>query len=801
MGEARRGEETDAGMDDQTKLEKAANDRLREALEQLEALSGANQALLKTLSHDLRTPLNTIIGFADMMEQETLGPINEPQYRGYVSDIHRAGRSMLDIINDLLDFGRFESFKEKEKDFRHIIDLAPDLICICRSGAIKMINPAGADMLGVWKAETLVDRKISDFVHADYREIFGEQIENLMAEKMRVPMLFLRPDGRTVDVEVAALPYKEEGADGPSVMLIARDVSARNRALKMAAARENHIRKIMDTVVDGIITFDRRGVIETINPAAEKIFGYDPGELIGRNVRILMNEPLAADHAGYKEEEMESERTRILGADYQVEGRRKDRSMFPVEIAVGMLKDGQRRIYIGALRDITERKEHEERLLYLATRDPLTGMPNRRLFTERLEEAIDDANATDNKFAVLFIDLDHFKNINDAMGHVTGDKVLRAVGERLENYLPEGDTVAHLSGDEFPIILNGVKNRAEAEEIADDLLKLISEPFTIEGKEIFTTGSIGIVLYPDSASSIGDLMRNVDTAAYSAKDKGRDTYQFYSERLSTEVRRRLDVETRLRRALEGGHLTLAYQAKVDLGSRKIIGAEALLRWEDPDLGVITPDEFIPIAEETGMITPIGEWVLRTACQEAAKWEKLIADPVHVGVNLSAIQFIQGDLYSSVEKALTAAGLPARLLDLELTESTLVQNPEDTIQTLKLIKTMGVSVSIDDFGTGYSSLSYLTRFPLDSLKVDRAFVTNLPDDRDAVAIVRAIVSMAKNLNLIIIAEGIENDNQVSFLNALGCDTGQGYLFSKPVPAEDFVKLLTKERPVFLAAERA
>ncbi|MCH7833420.1 MAG: PAS domain S-box protein, partial [Proteobacteria bacterium] len=348
-------------MDDQTKLEKAANDRLREALEQLEALSGANQALLKTLSHDLRTPLNTIIGFADMMEQETLGPINEPQYRGYVSDIHRAGRSMLDIINDLLDFGRFESFKEKEKDFRHIIDLAPDLICICRSGAIKMINPAGADMLGVWKAETLVDRKISDFVHADYREIFGEQIENLMAEKMRVPMLFLRPDGRTVDVEVAALPYKEEGADGPSVMLIARDVSARNRALKMAAARENHIRKIMDTVVDGIITFDRRGVIETINPAAEKIFGYDPGELIGRNVRILMNEPLAADHAGYKEEETESERTRILGADYQVEGRRKDRSKFPVEIAVGMLKDGQRRIYIGALRDITERKEHEER--------------------------------------------------------------------------------------------------------------------------------------------------------------------------------------------------------------------------------------------------------------------------------------------------------------------------------------------------------------------------------------------------------------------------------------------------------
>ncbi|MCH7937335.1 MAG: EAL domain-containing protein [Proteobacteria bacterium] len=788
-------------MNDETKLEKAANDRLREALDQLEALGGANQALLKTLSHDLRTPLNTIIGFADMMEQETLGPINEPQYRGYVTDIHRAGRNMLDIIDDLLDFGRFEGFKEKEKDFRQIIELAPDLICVCRSGIIKMINPAGADMLGAWPAETLVERKISDFVHADYREIFGEQIENLMAEKMRVPMLFLRPDGRTVDVEVAALPYEEEGGDGPLVMLMARDVSERNRALKTAAARENHIRKIMDTVVDGIITFDRRGVIETINPAAEKIFGFDPGELIGRNVRILMNEPLAADHAGYKEEEAESERTRILGADYQVEGRRKDRSMFPVEITVGMLKDGQRRIYIAALRDITERKEQEERLLYLATRDPLTRMPNRRLFTERLEEAIDNANETDSKFAVLFIDLDHFKNINDAMGHVTGDMVLQAVGERLEDYLPDGDTVAHLSGDEFPIILNGAKDRADAEEVAGDILKLISEPFTIEGKEIYTTASIGIVLYPDSASGIGDLMRNVDTAAYQAKKEGRDVFQFYSERLSTVVRRRLEIETGLRRALEGDRLTLAYQAKVDLGSRKIIGAEALLRWEDPDLGVVTPDEFIPIAEETGLITPIGEWVLRTACREAAKWMKLIADPVHVGVNLSAIQFIQGDLFSSVDKALTDAGLPARLLDLELTESILVRNPEDTIQTLKLIKKMDVSVSIDDFGTGYSSLSYLTRFPLDSLKVDRTFVTNLPDDQDSVAIVRAIVSMAKNLNLTIIAEGVETDNQVSFLSALGCDTGQGYLFSKPIPAEDFVKLLTKDRPVFLAAERA
>ena len=788
-------------MSDDRKPDAPTTERLEEALEQLEVLDNANKTLMETLSHDLRTPLNTIIGFADMIEQETLGPVNEPKYRGYVTDILSAGRSMLDIIDDLLDRKRFEGFKESEKDFRQLIELAPDLICVCQGGEIKMINPAGADMLGAWPVETLIGRNFIDFVHADYHEILSGGIEHLVAEKTRVPMQLVQPDGGSVDVEVAAIPYDEGTTGGQAVMLMARDVSQRNRALKKAAARENHIRKIMDTVVDGIITFDRRGIIETINPAAESIFGYDPGELIGRNVRILMDEPLAADHAGYVEDEADSERTRILGTDYQVEGRRRDGSKFPVEIAVGMLKEGLRRIYIGALRDITERKEHEERLHYLATRDPLTRMPNRRLFAERLEEAITQADESGGKFAVLFLDLDHFKNINDAMGHVTGDMVLQAVGRRLEDCVRDGDTVAHLSGDEFPIILLGIESRADAEAMAAVILKRLSDPFFVDGREIYTTGSIGIVLYPESAGDIGELMRNVDTAAHQAKKQGRDTYQFYSERLSAGVQRRLEIETGLRRALENDQLTLAYQAKVDLGTRKISGAEALLRWESPEIGTVSPDEFIPIAEETGLIVAIGHWVLQAACRDAAHWTKLIADPVQVGVNLSALQFRHGDLIASIENALGASGLPADLLDLELTESMLVENPEETIESLNRLKEMGMSVSIDDFGTGYSSLSYLTRFPLDSLKVDRAFVANLPDDRDAVAIVRAIISMGKNLGLNIIAEGVETENQVGFLHALGCHVGQGYFFSKPIPAKDFQKLLTGNRPVFLAAERA
>ncbi|MDA1089818.1 MAG: EAL domain-containing protein [Proteobacteria bacterium] len=788
-------------MYDDEKQNQVTTERLEEALEQLESLGNANQSLLKTLSHDLRTPLNSIIGFADMMEQEVLGPINEPKYKEYASDIHEAGRSMLNIVNSLLDLGRFEGFKKSEKDFRHIIELAPDLICVCRNAKISMINPAGADMLGLWPADTLIGRRITDFVHADFHEIFGNRLESLIAKKIRMPMVLVRPDGQEVEVEIAALPYQEKDADDDAVMLMARDVSERNRALKTAAARENHLRKIMDTVVDGIVTFDRRGIIETVNPAAEKIFGYEPGELITRNVRKLMDIPLAPEHDGYVEEVETTGRPRLFGTDYEVEGLRQDGSTFPVELAVGMLREGGRRIYIGVLRDITRRKEQEDRLLHLATRDPLTRLPNRRLFTERLEQAIDRADKTSGKFAVLFIDLDHFKNINDALGHVAGDMVLQSVGERLQKCLRDGDTVAHLSGDEFPIILNGIEGRAEAEKIATEILKTLAEPFTVEGKEIYTTGSIGIVLYPDSATTISDLMRNVDTAAYKAKDQGRDTYQFYSQRLSDEVQRRLEIETGLRRALENNELSLNYQAKVDLGSRTIIGAEALLRWKSPELGHVTPDEFIPVAEETGLIVLIGEWILHTACKEAANWKKLVADPVHVGVNLSSIQFLQGNLFNSVEAALSQSGLPAKLLDLELTESILVANPEETIETLERLKKMGMSVSIDDFGTGYSSLSYLTRFPLDNLKIDRAFVTNLPDDKDAVAIVRAIISMAQNLSFKIIAEGVETDNQVTFLHALGCHIGQGYLFSKPVSAPDFVKLLTGNRKVFLAAERA
>ncbi|MEQ8505047.1 MAG: EAL domain-containing protein [Rhodospirillales bacterium] len=754
----------------------------------------ANETLLETLSHDLRTPLNTIIGFADMMDQEILGPLTNPHYREYVEVISTEGKRMLDFINDLLNRKRFENMKRSEQSFRHVIELAPDLIAVCRAGTIDLINPAGADMLGVWPASELKGRVFTDFVQESSRDHFQGGIENLTKERLRTPMVLLRADGSTLDVELAALPYEDTDEEQPDTdgedsayIIMARDVTERNRALKAQATREEHLRKIMDTVADGIITIDENGTIETLNPTAEEIFGYTPGELVGSNVKILMGDDDAANHDHYLARYTNTGVRHIIGTAREVIGRRKNGSYIPIELAVSEMRFSGRRLFIGALRDITERKENEERLRDLATRDPLTRLPNRNLFTERLEEAIEQADSCGVGFAVLFLDLDNFKTINDALGHLIGDRIIQLAGQRVCGCVRGQDTVAHLSGDEFMVILEGMDDEARAAKVAKDVLKSLSQPFKVDGREVFTSCSIGVVVYPKNANSLVELMRNVDTAAHFAKKQGRANFQFYTERLSEDARRRIEVESGLRRALENDEFELVYQPKVDLETRRILGAEALLRWENTNLGKVSPVEFIPVAEETGLIVAIGSWVLREACKTAAAWHKEGLVNCHIAVNLSAMQFLHGDLAGEIRDTLNECGLDPYLLDVELTESMLVSNAEETIRILNVIKDMGVNVSMDDFGTGYSSLSYLTRFPLDSLKVDRSFVTGLPDDRDASAVARAIISMAQNLNLRIVAEGIETENQVGFLHALGCQVGQGYLFSPPVENEKFMEL--------------
>ncbi len=629
----------------------------------------SEDSILATLSHEMRTPLNTIIGFADMMEQQLLGPIGNAKYRDYDSDIVRAGRTMLDILNDLLDRARFARADGEENELRHLIELAPDLICICRDNVITMINPAGANMLGVPDANKLIGRPILDFVAADCHDMIGGDVGQLVAAKLRVPLTFTRPDEITVEAEVAALPYEDPTGDGaPAVMLMARDVTERNRALMAVAAREEHLRKVMDTVSEGIVTMDATGVIESANPAAETIFGFHPGCLVGANANTLTDG-------------LDLDDPTTLGVFRELTGRRRDGSAFPLEIGVNLMQEGNHSVYIGAMRDITGRKQARERLEFMATRDPLTLLPNRNLFRERLAAAMRRADTEGGMIAVLMVDLDNFKNVNDVFGHLTGDRLLQTASQRLSECVRANDTVARLSGDEFNVLLDGVDGAAQVEGLAQAIIAAMAEPFRVDNSEIFISASAGVVIYPDHAASMPELVRNVDTAVHHAKRSGRAQVQFYTRHLSDEVQRRVAIAHGLRRAVAEDELTLHYQPKVDLASRRIIGCEALLRWTSAELGPVSPDEFIAIAEETAMIVPIGEWVLQTACRQAAAWRAEGLPPFHVGVNLSAHQFLHGNLADSILATLDKYGLPPDHLDLELTESMLVENPEQTIATL------------------------------------------------------------------------------------------------------------------------
>ncbi len=745
--------------------------------------------LVRTLSHDVRTPLSTIIGFADIMTSEMMGPLGHPSYLEYAEDICKASRSILDTLNDIADTARFKQYTSAQSDFRHLIELAPDLICMCRNGQIEMINPAGADMLEVWPAQSLNGRRLVDYLHPDYRFEIAPDFSDIAAEKSRVPMMFRRASGADIDVEIAAIPYDDEsGNNTGAIMVIARDVTERNRAQIAVAQREENLRLVMDAVGDGIAVFNELGTIEMFNTAIEEMFSRDADELSKLSFADLLPD-IVGDTIGDV-----IARVRAAGSEMKLEGdtglfgRRGDGTSFPVEIVINESQFGGKKRYVAAIRDITRRIEFQNRLRVMATRDPLTGLANRNLLGERLRDAMARIDADGGQLALMYIDLDQFQNINDAFGHEVGDQVIRLAAQRVKSCVPDSSTVARVGGDEFHILIPDLDNISAAEHLADQLLDALSSHYVIDGREIYSSASIGVGMYPEHGESESALVRHVDTAANNAKRSGRATYKVYTPRMSEEVHRRVDIGHHLRRALETDELSLNYQAKVSLGSQRIIGAEALLRWHSEELGFVSPAEFIPIAEETGLIVPIGDWVLKTACKQAAMWPVHQNMPVQVGVNLSALQFSHGDIVARVRQSLDQSGLAPERLDLELTESLLVEQPEETIAVLRTLKDMGITISMDDFGTGYSSLSYLTKFPLDALKVDRAFVTDVPQDRDAVVVVRAIVGMAQQLDLHIVAEGIETEGQMQFLHALGCHTGQGYLFSKPLAANDFIDML-------------
>jgi diguanylate cyclase (GGDEF)-like protein/PAS domain S-box-containing protein len=567
-----------------------------------------------------------------------------------------------------------------------------------------------------------------------------------------------------------------------------------NRALKLQQ-RADDVSPVAVIVVSAKLP---DCLIELVNPAFERITGYLASDVLGRSCWFLYQSN--SGQSAFKR------LTTLLsdkrGGSAIVRSHHKNGTVVWYSIQASPIRDesGEVSHFVLAQHDISEMKHYQAELEHSANYDALTGLPNRTLLRGRLSEAIAQAqNAANQKVWVAFVDLDRFKVVNDSLGHKAGDRLLSIVAERLRHVVREVDTVARLGGDEFVVVMRDTVESRVTTAAIDRLVQSVVHPVVIEGHEFILTCSIGIATYPDNGNDPEKLIEYADVAMYSAKDKGRNNYQFYDAAMNERALARLQMEAALRNAVERGEFGLHYQPQVDLKSGGIVGMEALIRWKHPSLGIVAPNEFIGIAEETGLIVPIGAWVLREACAQNKAWQEAGLGNLRVAVNLSPRQFAQPDLVESVNQILKETGLSPHYLEIELTENLVMTGVERSLDVLKDLKAHGIQISIDDFGTGYSSLSYLKRFPIDVLKIDKSFVHDITSDPDDETVVASIISLAHSLKLHVIAEGVESHDQLSFLERHGCDEVQGYYFSRPVPSTEFAQMLTDKKSLHEASE--
>lgn len=523
------------------------------------------------------------------------------------------------------------------------------------------------------------------------------------------------------------------------------------------------------------IVMHRNEQILDFNEIAEKLFGYSREQLLQLSITDL-----------YAPDKLEGARQQLVDGSTCIESEvlRCDGASFPVEVNVKHTQIDGEDLWMSAIRDITQRKQQEQRMQYQAQFDALTNLPNRKLMRERLERAITRARRNDTLVVLMFIDLDDFKKINDTLGHEVGDQLLVSVSGRLQDAVRESDTLARYGGDEFILMLEDQDGLYDAEIVARKILSVLGMEFRLLGRSFFLSGSIGISVAPGDGIAPEELLKKADTAMYRVKDEGRNNFCFYTPDMNSDITRRLEIEHQLRGALSRNELHLHYQPIYCLKRNTLLGAEALMRWDNEALGAITPDQFIPVAEQTGLIIPIGEWILRQACMQAKQWMDHLDPGFRLGVNVSPRQFKDGHIVHILLRVMEETGFPAEQLIVEITEGVLIKNDESTAQTLAQIKAMGVGLSMDDFGTGYSSLSYLKQFPFDTIKIDRSFVRDLESDSGDQQLVKASVAMAKGLGLKVVAEGVEAGEQLEFLQLAGCDAVQGYYLGRPVCAPEF-----------------
>ena len=585
---------------------------------------------------------------------------------------------------------------------------------------------------------------------------------------------------RWFNINVSPLPAPHAG-----VVIAHEDITERKQAeerLRQAAA-------VFENTSEGIVITDADERILRVNRAFRELTGYTEEEVLGQTPRLLRSG--RQDSAFYAA--MWSDLQETGHWQGEVWNQRKDGRVYPGLLSISAVRDaaGVATHYVGVCADLSRIKASEERLDFLAHHDALTGLPNRLLFSVRLQHGIDIARRDGSLLALLALDLDRFKDVNDSYGHAAGDELLRQAAERLTRRLRGADTVTRLSGDEFAVLLEDLPQPQDAARVAQDLIGILSEPWRLANNvEARLGASLGISLFPDHGQTAESLLQQADAALYQAKNEGRGCFQYFSAELTQAARRRLELEARLRHAIHAGQLRAYYQPQVDIPGGRIIGAEALVRWQDPDHGLIPPGRFIPLAEETGLIGAIGEWMLRETCRQGRAWREAGLPSLTLAVNLSAQQIQRGDLAATVLQVLSETGFPADHLELELTESALMRREAEAVAILERLRGLGVRLAMDDFGTGYSSLAYLKRFPLDVLKIDKSFVDDLPRQRNAMEIVATIIAMGHALGLKVLAEGVETSEQLTFLRIKGCHLYQGYLTSPPVPAENFAALLAR-----------
>lgn len=570
---------------------------------------------------------------------------------------------------------------------------------------------------------------------------------------------------------------------------------ALQKTVKVSAEREAQLQESenrFQQLVDSMSTisvqgYDEYGTVVFWNKGSEHVYGYSRAEAMGRNlVDLIIPEHMRPI---VKENIAEMVKTGVSHHAEELQLQRKDGSYVDVfsSHAVIKLPNGTSQVYCIDI-DLTAVKMQEAQIAFLAQYDPLTGLANRQFFASQVEQAIKLARRKNRSVALLALDLDHFKTINDSYGHTLGDRFLKHVSDRLRQCCRDTDTVARFGGDEFAIMREHLEHAEDVARFAQDIMMQLQQPVVIDGIELSTAASIGISLYPQHHHNVEALLQGADAALYKAKAEGRNTYYYYSDQLTEQARQRLVMEGRLRQAVKAGELSCFYQPQVDLRTGRIVGAELLLRWQDAELGFVSPATFIPIAESTGLIHRIGQSVLMQACKQGKAWLDMGLPPVRLAVNVSAHQFHKGELANELQEALASTGYPADLLELEVTESALMQDEEDVVKMMQKLRQTGVRLAIDDFGTGYSCLAYLQRLPLDLLKVDRRFINNMVGSEDDRQISKAIIELAHTLRFDVLAEGVETEEQRELLASMACDYYQGYLFSRPVPADVFEQLL-------------